>query len=118
MFSRSTRPCSAALAGAAYVSPFVGRLDDIGQDGMQLVEDIAGRLSKLRVRDRGHRRQHPPSRCTASSAALAGAHIATVPRKVLMQMMQHPLTDAGISRFLADWKKRVPGNRYNELRNR
>lgn len=94
----------AALAGAAYVSPFVGRLDDIGNDGMQLVEDIIEvfRNYKLSTEVIAASIRHP-QHCVA--AAKVGAHIATVPYSVLIQMTQHPLTTIGISRFLADWQK-------------
>ncbi len=94
----------AALAGAAYVSPFVGRLDDIGNDGMQLVEDIVKVFKeyKLKTEVIAASIRHP-QHCVA--AAKAGAHIATVPYSVLIQMTQHPLTTIGISRFLADWQK-------------
>lgn len=97
----------AALAGATYVSPFVGRLDDIGQDGMQLVEDIVdvyniyGFKTEVIAASIRH-----PMHCVA--AAKIGAHIATVPYNVLMQMIRHPLTDIGISRFLADWQRVSP----------
>jgi len=93
-----------ALAGATYVSPFVGRLDDIGHDGMQLVKDIVEVFNHYQL----------PTKVIAASirhplhcvvAAKVGAHIATVPYNVLMQMIQHPLTDTGVSRFLADWKR-------------
>ena len=93
-----------ALAGATYVSPFVGRLDDVGHDGMQLVKDIVDVYKSYQL----------PTQVIAASirhplhcvvAAKAGAHIATVPYNVLMQMINHPLTDAGVSRFLADWKR-------------
>ncbi len=92
-----------ALAGAAYVSPFVGRLDDINQDGMALVRDIVEVFKnyKLKTEVLAASIRHP-EHCVA--AAKAGAHIATVPFSVLMQMMQHPLTDIGIARFLADWQ--------------
>jgi transaldolase len=92
-----------AAAGAAFVSPFVGRLDDIGDDGMQLVRDIL-----LVYKNYGYNTRviaasiRHPLHCV--EAAKAGAHIATVPYGVLIQMMQHPLTDAGCARFLADWK--------------
>ena len=93
-----------ALAGAAYISPFIGRLDDIGDDGMQLVRDIVGVYKHY---------QFPTEVIAASirhpqhcvEAAKAGAHIATVPYNVLMQMIRHPLTDTGIERFLADWRR-------------
>ena len=91
-----------ALAGAAYVSPFVGRLDDIGNDGMQLVKDLVDVFWQYELPTEviAASIRHP-QHCVA--AAKAGAHIATVPYNVLMQMMQHPLTDIGISRFLSDW---------------
>ncbi len=94
----------AARAGASYVSPFVGRLDDIGEDGMALVADIVDIYADYDIDTeviaasiRG------PLHCIA--AAKAGADIATVPYKVLMQMIQHPLTDIGIERFLSDWRQ-------------
>jgi len=94
----------AAQAGAAYVSPFVGRLDDIGQDGMQVVKDIVDvyKHYQLPTQVIAASIRHP-QHCTA--AAKAGAHIATIPYNVLMQMIQHPLTDIGVSRFLADWQR-------------
>ena len=93
-----------AAAGATFVSPFVGRLDDIGEDGMKVVVDIVEYLDYYQL----------PAQLIAASirhpqhcfmAAKAGAHIATVPYKVLLQMIQHPLTDIGISRFADDWRK-------------
>ena len=93
-----------ALAGAAYISPFVGRVDDNGNDGMALVKDIVDvykkhnlstEVSAASIRHTQH--------CV--DAAKAGAHIATIPYPVLLQMMQHPMTTIGISRFLADWQK-------------
>lgn len=92
-----------ALAGAAYVSPFVGRLDDVGHDGMQLVKDIVEvfRYYCLKTEVLAASIRHP-LHCVV--AAKAGAHIATVPFKVLMQMMKHPLTDVGNAQFLSDWK--------------
>ncbi|MDD4860137.1 MAG: fructose-6-phosphate aldolase [Dehalococcoidales bacterium] len=93
-----------ALAGATYVSPFVGRLDDIGHDGMQLVRDIVEIYAhyKFPTQVIAASIRHPLHCITA---AKAGAHIATIPYTVLTQMIKHPLTDSGISRFLADWKK-------------
>ncbi len=93
-----------ALAGAAYVSPFVGRLDDIGQDGMQLVKDIVEVYQHYQLPTEviAASIRHP-QHCMA--AARAGAHIATVPYNVLAQMIQHPLTDIGLKRFLADWQR-------------
>ena len=93
-----------ALAGATYVSPFVGRLDDIGHDGMQLVKDIVDVFKHYQLSTQviAASIRHP-LHCVV--AAKAGAHIATIPYNVLMQMINHPLTDAGISRFLADWRR-------------
>ncbi|MBE3587365.1 MAG: fructose-6-phosphate aldolase [Thermoanaerobacteraceae bacterium] len=92
----------AALAGATYVSPFVGRLDDIGHDGMALVGDIMDiyRNYNFQTRVIAASIRHP---LHVIMAARAGAHIATIPYKVLMQMLQHPLTDLGMEKFLADW---------------
>ena len=93
-----------ALAGATYISIFVGRLDDAGQDGMQVVDDTLAILENYPDLDTeviAASIRHP-MHCTA--AALAGAHIATVPYAVLMQMIQHPMTDVGLKKFLADWK--------------
>ncbi|MFH0847634.1 MAG: fructose-6-phosphate aldolase [Chloroflexota bacterium] len=94
----------AALAGATFVSPFIGRLDDIGHDGMELIRDIVETFDYYAMTTQViaasiRHTQH------CFMAAKAGAHIATVPYKVLMQMINHPLTDIGIARFLADWKK-------------
>ncbi|CCQ95004.1 putative transaldolase [[Clostridium] ultunense Esp] len=94
----------AARAGATYVSPFVGRLDDIGQDGIELVSNIV-QLFAIHGMDTqviAASIRHP---LHVTQAGLAGAHIATVPYKVITQMTNHPLTDAGLERFLADWKK-------------
>ena len=93
-----------ALAGAAYVSPFVGRLDDIGHDGMQLVKDIVEVFKNypdIHTEVIAASIRHP-EHCLR--AAKVGAHIATIPYNVLMQMIRHPLTDIGISRFLSDFK--------------
>ena len=93
-----------ALAGATYVSLFVGRLDDTGHDGMQVVRDIVEVFNhyKLSTQVIAASIRHP-QHCVA--AAKAGAHIATVPYSVLMQMIRHPLTDIGVTRFLADWQR-------------
>ncbi|MBN2687826.1 MAG: fructose-6-phosphate aldolase [Deltaproteobacteria bacterium] len=94
----------AAKAGAAYVSPFVGRLDDISQVGMDLVEQIIAIFDNYdfdcevivaSVRNPIH----------VLDAAMMGADIATIPFSVLMQLAKHPLTDIGVEKFLADWKK-------------
>ena len=94
----------AARAGAVFVSPFVGRLDDISEEGVHLVKTITDIFA---IHDIGTEViaasiRHPMH---VTQAALAGAHIATVPYKVLLSMFRHPLTDAGIERFLADWKQ-------------
>jgi transaldolase len=92
-----------ALAGASYVSPFVGRLDDAGHNGMELVKDIVDVFAhyKFATEVIAASIRHP-EHCVA--AAKAGAHIATVPYSVLMKMIQHPLTDVGVARFLSDWQ--------------
>ena len=93
----------AARAGASYVSPFLGRLDDIGSDGMILIHDIADifavhgietEIIAASIRNPIH----------VSEAAKAGCDIATVPYKVILQMIGHPLTTSGIERFLKDWE--------------
>ncbi len=93
-----------ALAGATYISPFVGRLDDIGHNGMEVVEDIVKVFKHYQLATEviAASIRHP-QHCVL--AARAGAHIATVPYNVLMQMIRHPLTDIGISRFLSDWQR-------------
>jgi len=96
----------AAEAGATYISPFVGRLDDIGQDGMLLVKDIVDIYKHYEIKTEviAASIRHT-EHCVR--AAKIGAHIATLPYKVLMQMIQHPLTDAGNKRFLADFKSLI-----------
>lgn len=91
----------AALAGATYVSPFVGRLDDVGHDGMALVAEAVEILDRyhLPVQVIAASLRHPRH---VTMAAKAGAHIATVPYSVLTGMLKHPLTAVGIERFLAD----------------
>ena len=93
----------AARAGATYVSPFVGRLDDIGQDGCGLLEeivdifdthDIQTEIISASIRNPIH----------VIESARIGAHIATVPYAIIAQMLKHPLTDSGIERFLQDWE--------------
>ncbi|ART78284.1 fructose-6-phosphate aldolase [Sutcliffiella horikoshii] len=95
----------AARAGATYVSPFLGRLDDIGQNGMDLVATIADifTVHDIPTEIIAASIRHPMH---ITDAALNGAHIATVPYKVLMQLFHHPLTDQGIEKFLADWNNR------------
>ncbi len=94
----------AAKAGAAYISPFVGRLDDISQDGMELIGQVVEiydnyafdtEVLVASVRNPTH----------VVEAALMGADVATLPLKVIDQLLKHPLTDIGLEKFLADWKK-------------
>jgi transaldolase len=100
----ATQALLAAKAGATYISPFIGRLDDVSTDGMQLVADI------LEIYDNyGFETQvlvasvrHP---IHVLQAAKLGAHVATCPLSVLLQLAKHPLTDSGLARFLEDWKK-------------
>ncbi|MGC8227730.1 fructose-6-phosphate aldolase [Pseudobacillus badius] len=95
----------AARAGASYVSPFLGRLDDIGHNGLDLIETIASifAIHGIETEIIAASIRHPQH---ITDAALRGAHIATVPFKVLNQMFNHPLTDKGIEAFLTDWEKR------------
>jgi len=99
-----TQALLAAKAGTTYVSPFIGRLDDVSQTGMDLVAQIVmifrnyGFGSKVIVSSI----RHP---IHVLEAALIGADVATIPYKVIEQLAQHPLTDIGIEKFLADWKK-------------
>ena len=99
----ATQALLAARAGASYVSPFVGRIDDIGQDGISLISDIAEifnihgietEIIAASIRNGMH----------VTNAALAGSDIATVPYNVIMSMTKHPLTDCGIAKFLKDWE--------------
>ncbi len=95
----------AAKAGAAYVSPFVGRLDDQGQDGMELIQeikDIYDNYPDLETEILAASIRHP---IHVMQAALIGVDVATVPPDVLRQLVKHPLTDKGLEAFLADWKK-------------
>lgn len=93
----------AARAGAAFVSPFVGRLDDAGQDGMDLVAELVQIFTAYQLPTKiiVASVRHP---LHVTQAALLGADIATVPYQIIMQMVKHPLTDLGIQRFLADWE--------------
>lgn len=93
----------AARAGASYVSPFVGRLNDVASCGNNLISEIA-EMFDLHAIDTEIIAANIRSPQDAVDAALAGAHIATIPYKVLEQMLHHPLTDAGIERFLKDWE--------------
>ncbi|MEB3300126.1 MAG: fructose-6-phosphate aldolase [Candidatus Sericytochromatia bacterium] len=94
----------AAKAGATMVSPFVGRVDDVGQDGMALIAEILqmfrhyGMATEVLVASVRHPRH-------VAQAALLGAHICTMPFKILEQLYQHPLTDVGVEKFLKDWEQ-------------
>ena len=94
----------AAKAGATFVSPFVGRLDDISEDGVQLIYDIVDVFTNYDIKTEiiAASIRHPMH---AVECAKAGADIATIPYKVIMQMIQHPLTDQGIEKFVNDYKK-------------
>lgn len=94
----------AAKAGATYVSPFIGRLDDIGHEGMQIVRETIEifKLYNFKTEVIVASVRHP---LHVIEAAKAGAHVATVPFKVIEKMFKHPLTDIGLERFLNDWKK-------------
>jgi transaldolase len=100
----ATQALLAAKAGASYISPFVGRLDDISTDGMQVVSDILeiyqnyGYETEVLVASV----RHPMH---VLHAARLGAHVATCPLGVLMQLAKHPLTDSGLQKFLSDWEK-------------
>lgn len=100
----ATQALLAAKAGATYISPFVGRLDDIALDGMEVVRDIRTIYTQhnLQTKILAASLRHPPH---VVQAAKAGADVATLPFKVLEQMVKHPLTDAGLERFLKDWKQ-------------
>jgi transaldolase len=93
----------AAKAGASLLSPFVGRLDDINEDGMNVIRDLVNivEIHGLEAEVLAASIRHP---LHATHAALAGAHIATMPFKVLQQMVHHPLTDKGIVQFRKDWE--------------
>lgn len=94
----------AARAGATYVSPFLGRLDDIGHDGMDLIATIATIFNTHDIESEiiAASIRHP---LHVIDAALNGAHIATIPYNVLSKLVKHPLTDQGIEKFMSDWNK-------------
>ncbi|MBQ8817384.1 MAG: fructose-6-phosphate aldolase [Clostridia bacterium] len=100
----ATQALLAARAGATYVSPFVGRLDDISDSGIDLVADIAEifAIHDIKTEIISASIRGPQD---VTDSAKAGAHIATIPYKVIVQMSKHPLTDAGIAKFMADWNK-------------
>ena len=99
----------AAKAGATYVSPFIGRLDDVGQDGMLLIQDIAQIFKNYAFKTEilAASIRHPVH---VLQAAKAGAHVSTMPLKTLKQLYDHPLTKSGLEKFLSDWKS-APQNK-------
>ncbi|WP_158737005.1 fructose-6-phosphate aldolase [Alteribacillus sp. YIM 98480] len=101
----SVQALLAARAGATYVSPFLGRLDDIGHNGLDLISEISEIFHEHGIETEiiAASIRHP---LHVSEAAIRGAHIATLPFKVISQLVQHPLTDQGIDKFLSDWENR------------
>lgn len=101
----------AAKSGAKYVSPFIGRLDDVGQDGMKLIKDIkeifVNYKDDFKTQILVASIRHP---LHVIDAAKIGAHVVTLPPNVLDKMLQHPLTTIGLENFLSDWKKLKTGN--------
>ena len=100
----ATQALLAAKAGATYISPFVGRLDDVSTNGMQLIGEIVQIYDNYAFETEVlvASVRHPMH---VHEAAMMGAHVATCPFSVLLQLCKHPLTDVGLSRFLADWEK-------------
>lgn len=99
----SAQALLAAKSGATYVSPFVGRLDDIGKKGIELIKEIAD-MFKIHSIETEIISASIRSTIHATDSALAGAHIATIPYNIIVQMTKHPLTDSGIEKFLKDWE--------------
>jgi transaldolase len=95
----------AAKAGASFVSPFVGRLDDIGQVGMELIAEIVEMYSQYPTIETEVLVASIRTPLHVTAAAMLGAHVGTLPPSVLRQMFQHPLTEKGLATFVADWKK-------------
>jgi transaldolase len=95
----------AAKAGAAYISVFAGRLDDIGHDGLELITNTCHMLNNYASINSETLAASIRSPVQVMNAALAGAHIATIPPKVFEQMYKHPLTDLGLEKFLEDWRR-------------
>lgn len=94
----------AAKAGATYISPFVGRLDDSGENGMQMIPESVAIIENYNFSSQILVASIRTTQMV-QQAAVIGAHVATIPFKIMQQMFQHPLTDAGIEKFLADWAK-------------
>jgi len=99
-----TQALLTAKAGATYVSPFIGRLDDVATDGMDLIQQIVTIYQNygLKTEVLAASIRHPVH---VVQSALIGAHVATIPHKVILQLLQHPLTESGLAKFLADAKK-------------
>jgi transaldolase len=108
----SNQALLAAKAGASYVSPFIGRLDDVGQEGMTIIRELVqifknyGYQSEILVASV----RHP---IHVIEAGKLGAHIVTLPPEILGKMLTHPLTDKGLSLFLSDWEKVKKEHKYN-----
>lgn len=101
----SNQALLAAKAGATYISPFIGRLDDIGHDGMDVIAEIVAiydNYEHLETEVLAASIRHPRH---VTEAAMLGAHVATIPFNVIDKMLLHPKTDSGLARFLEDWKK-------------
>lgn len=101
----ATQALLAAKAGASYISPFIGRLDDVSQDGMELIREIRTIYDNYSFKTEilAASIRHP---LHVRDAALVGADVSTCPLKILQMLVKHPLTDAGLKSFLADWEKR------------
>ena len=106
----------AAKAGATFISPFVGRLDDAGADGMELVREIRTIYDNYRRPRHADPGRLDPQRIARKQAAMIGADVATVPPAVLRALVAHPLTDKGLELFLNDWKKTGPADRLSVSR--
>ncbi len=103
----------AAKAGVTYISPFIGRLDDVGEDGMALIADVVQIIQNYNFSSQVLVSSvRPPRHIT--EAALIGAHVATLPLSVIKQLFKHPLTDKGLAAFLEDWKK-VPQTQLRKI---
>lgn len=94
----------AVKAGATYVSPFIGRLEDIGSDGLKLVEDLVDIFNKFNIETEIIAASLRSTK-HVEEVAKVGSHIATIPYEVFIKMINHPLTDSGIEQFLSDWNK-------------
>ncbi|MDB5038255.1 MAG: tal, partial [Bacteriovoracaceae bacterium] len=100
----ATQALLAAKSGATYISPFVGRLDDVSENGIHLIRDIVKIYQNYSYKTQvlAASIRHPMH---VVESALVGAHVATMPNSVFQMLFKHPLTDRGLEKFLADWKK-------------